>query len=123
MVILDIERFIRFDEAKPAIRSLADSGHARVLLVCLKAGQALRDHRSASQVMAHFLRGRAIFFADGVPQEAAPGSMILLEPGRFHRIQAVEDCVALVIMAPHPAREGYPRDQVDRIIPQAGRDA
>ena len=102
------------------VHSLADSGHARVLLICLKAGQALKDHRSASQVIAHFLKGRSIFYADGVPKDAGPGSIILLEPNHFHRIEAVEDAVVLAIMAPHPAREGYPRDQIDRIIQRSG---
>jgi quercetin dioxygenase-like cupin family protein len=116
---LDIESFIRFDDARPAVHALADSGHARLMLVCLKAGQSLKDHRSASQVIAHFLKGRAIFYADGVPSDASAGTVALLEANRFHRIEAVSDCVVLVIMAPHPARDGYPRDQMDRIIPRS----
>lgn len=120
MLQLDLESQIRFDDTRPMVHALADSGHARVMLVCLKAGQALKDHRSASQVIAHFLRGRAIFYADGVPQDAAAGAIVLLEPNRFHRIEAATDCVVLVIMAPHPAREGYPRDQIDRIIQRSG---
>lgn len=120
MLLLDLATYIKFDESRPAVHALADSGHARVMLVCLKAGQALRDHRSASQVIAHFLHGRGVFYADGVAREASAGSIILLEPNHFHRIEAVEDCVVLVTMAPHPAREGYPREQIDRIIPRSG---
>ena len=123
MLQIDIESSIKFDENRPAVHALADSGHARVMLVCLKAGQSLKDHRSASQVIVQFIKGRGLFFADGVPAQAAPGSLILLEANRFHRLEAVEDCVALVIMAPHPAREGYPRGQVDRIIPRSGPHA
>jgi quercetin dioxygenase-like cupin family protein len=118
MVTLKLDDYIKFDDARPAVQSLADSGHARLMLVCMKAGQALRDHKSASQVMAQFLRGRARFVADGVPREAAAGELVLLEAHRFHRIEAIEDTVILVTMAPHPAREGYPRDQIDRIIPR-----
>jgi quercetin dioxygenase-like cupin family protein len=116
MLNLDVESLVRFDDTKPAVHPLADSGHARVMLLCVKAGQVLKDHRSTSQVIFHFVRGRAIVFVDGVPQDASAGSLLLLEPNRFHRVEAQEDCVALVIMAPHPAREGYPRDQIDRII-------
>jgi len=116
MLKLDLESCIRFDDARPAVVPLADSGHARVMLVCLKAGQGLRDHRSASQVIAHFLRGAAVLYVDGVGQEAGPGTLHLVEPNRFHRIEARDETVALVIMAPHPAHEGYPRDQIDRII-------
>ncbi len=116
MVTVQIDQLIRFDDAKPHVQTLADSGHARIMLVCMKAGQALRDHKSASQVIAHFLRGKARFVADGVPHEAVAGDLILLEAHRFHRIEATEETVILVTMSPHPAREGYPRDQIDRII-------
>jgi quercetin dioxygenase-like cupin family protein len=120
---LDIESRIKFDDARPAVHALADSGHARLMLVCLRAGQTLKDHHSSSQVHAHFLRGRARFYADGLPQEAGAGTIVLLEANHFHRIEAVEDTVVLVTMAPHPAREGYPRDEMDRIVPRSGPNA
>lgn len=119
MLTYDIERLVRFDEAKPAVHGVADSGHARVMLVCLRAGQVLKDHRSSSQVIAHFLKGKGLFIADGTPHEASAGTMLLLEPAHFHRIEAIDDCVILVTMTPHPGYEGYPRDQVDRLIPRA----
>ncbi len=124
-VALTIDSFVRFDDEKPAIHTLAESGHARLLLVCLKAGQVLKDHKSASQVAAHFLRGSGVFAVDGTPAQAEPGTIFLVEPGRFHRIHAATECVVLVILTPHPAGERYPRDQRDRIVSaahsQAGR--
>jgi len=119
MLEFEIDALIKFDDTKPAVHGVADSGHARVMLVCLKAGQVLKDHRSSSQVIAHFLRGRGIFVADGTPHEAPAGTIHFLEPAHFHRIEAIEDCVVLVTMTPHPGREGYPRDQIDRLIPRA----
>ena len=120
MLQLVPESLIRFDDIKPSIITLADSGHARVLLVCLKKGQMLGDHKSASQISAWFLRGKGTFYADGHPAEAGPGCLILLEANRFHRIHAEEDCVVLVTMTPHPARDRYPQDQIDRIVSRAG---
>ena len=119
MLKYNLESLIRFDDAKPAVHGVADSGHARVMLVCLRAGQVLKDHRSSSQVIAHFLKGKGIFVADGSPHEASAGTILFLEPARFHRIEAIEDCVVLVAMTPHPGHEGYPRDQIDRLIPRA----
>jgi quercetin dioxygenase-like cupin family protein len=121
---LAIDSFARFDDEKPAIHTLAESGHAKLLLVCLKAGQVLKDHKSSSQVTAHFLRGSGVFAVDGTPARGEPGTLFLVAPGRFHRIHADSDCVVLVILTPHPAGERYPRDQRDRIVsaspPQAG---
>jgi len=114
-----LESLVRFEAARPAIIPIAESGHCRQVLVCLKAGQKLADHKSASQVTAHFLRGRGVFYADGQPVEAGSGSLIVLEPGRFHRIHAEEDSVILVTMTPHPARDRYPADQIDRIVGRA----
>lgn len=119
MIDVSLPSLIRFDEARPSIIPVADSGNARVLLICLRAGQVVKDHRSASQVIAHCLSGRVSFFTDGVPREMAPGTLALVEPNRFHRLEAAEESVLLVIMTPHPSREGYPRDQVDRIISRA----
>ena len=121
MIEFSLESLIRFDDARPAIISVADSGHARILLLCLRAGQILKDHRSTSQVMVFGLRGRAAFFADGVAHEVRPGVCVILEPGHFHRVEASEEAVLLVVMSPHPSREGYPRDQIDRIIFRGGK--
>lgn len=38
MLSYQIESLIRFDETRPVVHSIADSGHARVMLVCLKGG-------------------------------------------------------------------------------------
>lgn len=114
--VLSLESFVRFDDEKPAIHTLAESGHARLVLICMKAGQVLKDHKSASQVTAHFLRGSGVFAVDGTPAPAEPGTIFLVEPGRFHRIHATTECVALVILTPHPAGDRYPRDQRDRIV-------
>lgn len=116
MPALAIESFVAFDPVKPAIHTLAESGHARLLLICMKAGQVLKDHKSASQVTAHFLRGSGVFAVDGTGFPAEPGNLFLVEPGRFHRIHATTDCVVLVILTPHPAGERYPREQRDRIV-------
>ncbi len=100
----EISAWQRFDEGGPFIRALAESPHARVLLVCLRAGQALRDHRSSSQVIAAFLRGSGRFVVDQEAMDAKEGSVFLVDPDRFHRIHAAEDCVVLVTMTPHPGR-------------------
>lgn len=113
---LSLESFVRFDDEKPAIETLAESGHARLVLVCMRAGQVLKDHKSASQVTAHFLRGNGVFAVDGTAAEAGPGTLFFVEPGRFHRIHATTECVVLVILTPHPAGDRYPRDQYDRIV-------
>jgi len=118
MLELHLQEHIRFDDARPMVHALVDSGHCRLLLVCLKAGQALKDHRSASQVIAQCLQGEGLFYGDGVPMEIKQGSVVVLEPGHFHRMEGRTDCVILVTLSPHPAREGYPRDQIDRLIPR-----
>lgn len=116
MVQLELEALVKFEDTRPAVHPVADSGHARVLLVCMKEGQGLKDHRSTSQVMAHCLKGAVIFYADGVPSKLEAGSVAFVEPNHFHRMEARSESVVLVVMAPHPAREGYPREHLDRII-------
>jgi quercetin dioxygenase-like cupin family protein len=122
MIRFKLGTLIRFDDGGPAVQSVAESGHTRVTLITLKAGQGLKDHRTACQVCLQLLQGTAVVIEEGKSLEAGEGDLILIPPGAKHRVEAVADCAILAILTPHPARAQYPPDQVDRIVPRLPHD-
>ena len=123
MIRFKLDDLIRFDGSAPHLQSVAESGHCRVTLICLKEGQSLKDHRTACQVAIHLLRGTAHIVEEGKSLLAVEGDLVLIPPGARHRVEAEGDCALLAILAPHPARKQYPEDQVDRWIPHAPHEA
>lgn len=118
--LADLEQF---DDRAPSLMTLLESGHTRVLLVAMRPGQGLKDHRAPCQVSVHMLKGKALLLEAGKPTPVQAGDLLFLPAGAVHRLEAIEECAALVTLSPHPAGEGYPKDQRDRLVPQASHEA
>lgn len=122
MIRFRLGSLIHFDDGGPAVQTVAESGHTRVTLITLKAGQGLKDHRTACQVSLQILRGNAVVIEEGKSLQAGEGDLLLIPPGSRHRIEAEVDCAILAILTPHPARSQYPPDQIDRLFPRLPHD-
>jgi quercetin dioxygenase-like cupin family protein len=123
MIRFKLDDLVRFDDQAPSLVTLLESGHTRVLLVAMRPGQKLKDHRAPSQVTVHVLKGTALLLEGGRPTPLQAGDLVFLPPGAVHRLEATEECAALVTLSPHPAGEAYPKDQRDRLVPQARHEA
>jgi len=119
MLRFGIDALISYGDTQPSVQTLFESGHSRVLLICARAGQRLAEHRSPCQVALHVIRGTTLFFEGARSLEISAGDLVALPPHAPHRFEAVSDSVILAILAPHPARDRYPEDQVNRIVPKA----
>jgi quercetin dioxygenase-like cupin family protein len=53
------------------------------------------------------VRGRVTIEVSGERAECAAGTLVAFEPGERHSLDALEDCVLLLVLAPWPAREHY----------------
>ncbi len=115
-VLFDFRALTTFDERKPYVLTLAESGGARLLLVMLRAGQSLAPQPLASETSAQALRGRLrLTVGGGVGLgvgEAPPGSvaatelragrLALIEAHTGYRFDALSDAVVLLSLTPSP---------------------
>jgi quercetin dioxygenase-like cupin family protein len=88
--------------------TLARDGHATLVLVALRKGAAMREHRAPSAASVVVLSGRVAFVADRDPArtELTPGSLAVFSPDVTHALEALEDAACLVTIGgrerPHP---------------------
>ena len=80
--------------------TLAHDQHLTVVLVALRKGEKMREHRAPVGAALVLLSGRARFMAgrDGSPTELEPGSLAVFAHEVSHAVEALEDAVYLVII-------------------------
>lgn len=78
--------------------TLARDGHATMVLVALRKGAAMRDHRAPSAASVLVLSGRVAFVASREPKrtELAAGSLAAFSPDVTHSLEALEDATYLI---------------------------
>jgi len=93
------------------IRSLLDLSNAPVVHQSLAeatipaGGQTRRHHHKRSEELYYVLSGRGVMEIDGATQEVAGGDAILIPPGAWHQIRAMEPLSFLCCCAPPYAHE------------------
>ncbi|MGA6826967.1 cupin domain-containing protein [Nitrospira sp. NS4] len=72
----------------------------RVMLVALRAGASLSSHRAAGPITVQVLEGRITFSAESQAVTLTEGQMLSLRAGLPHAVEAPEDAVFLLTVAP-----------------------
>jgi uncharacterized protein (DUF2249 family) len=99
---LDINKLIEFKDDKFNPVVLVNEPDARVVLLCLRAGQKVPEHSAAGVVTVQGITGHATFYDGDEPCEMFAGMLVRLEPGRPHRVEAHEDAALLVTITKIP---------------------
>ena len=93
------------------IRSLLDLSNAPVrnqslAEASLPAGAEIERHyHRVSEEFYYLTGGRGLMEIDGVEREVSPGDAILIPPGAWHRIRAIESLQFLCCCAPPYSHE------------------
>jgi len=101
----ELERELRSDEAylrgDHTARTLAHEPDLRVVLIAMKAGGRLEEHRAKAAASVHVLSGEVrVGLPDKVVKLPA-GSFLLLEPGLRHAVEAeLESAFLLTLGGP-----------------------
>lgn len=114
MQILDINDLIEFNDQKFNAVVLANKPDMRLVLLCLRAGQQVPEHSAMGSITVQAITGRATFYDGDEQYEMYAGSLVRLDAGRAHRVEAHTDTALLVTMIktrralerppdPHPA--------------------
>jgi quercetin dioxygenase-like cupin family protein len=109
LIVFDLRALSHYQDAGPAVTVLSDTGDACTVLFAFKAGQHLEEHRASSQILVQVLRGRITFTAEGTTVPAHVGTLLQLEAGVPHSLEALTNAVVLLILTPSPARHGLDR--------------
>jgi quercetin dioxygenase-like cupin family protein len=106
LIVFDLRALTRYEDAGPAVTVLSDTGDACTVLLALKAGQGLEEHQTSSQILVQVLRGQISFTARGAMVPAHAGTLLQLESGVPHSLDALTNAVVLLILTPSPANHG-----------------
>ncbi len=106
-IIFDLKDLTQFGWSGPVATILADTGAAQVVLLALRAGQAVRDVRTPSQMIAQCLRGRATVQIGEASQALRAGLVALVEADTHHSFVASTDCVLLLTLTPSPEHRAH----------------
>ena len=93
------------------IRSLLDLSNAPVQNQSLAeaslpaGGETERHYHKLSEEIYYLTAGRGLMEIDGVEREVSPGDTILIPPGAWHQIRAIEPLEFLCCCAPPYAHE------------------
>lgn len=94
-----LERQVRFDHQHPATVQLETTLPGQVLLIGLRAGQQLREHRVATPITIQVLRGEGTLTAEHASYPARAGLLLPLAAQVVHGATAETDLVLLVTRA------------------------
>src|SRR4051794_38445919 len=110
MQSLDINDLIEFKDQKFNPVMLVNGPDIRLVLLCLRAGQQVPEHCAAGSITVQSITGRATFYDGDDPHEIFSGSLVRLDAGRAHRVEAHTDAPLLVTMVKTPRAVERPRE-------------
>ena len=79
--------------------SLVKDDALNILLMVLKKGARLAEHRTKGPIAVHVLSGSVRFNARGRSAELSPGSIAALDREVVHELEALEESIVLLITA------------------------
>ena len=107
---VDLNDLIEFDDRKVNPVVLANEPDVRLLLLCLRAGQRVPEHSAAGSITVQSVTGRATFYDGEEACEMFAGSLVRLEAGQPHSVEAHTDAALLVTLI-KPSKAGQSRGE------------
>ncbi len=81
-------------------KTLAKYPDFRIVLVCMKAGSHMNDHKAEARISIQALRGKVLLHVpDRKPMELSTGQLLTLDCGMHHDVEAVEESAFLLTVA------------------------
>jgi uncharacterized protein (DUF2249 family)/quercetin dioxygenase-like cupin family protein len=99
---LDITNLIEFSDRKFNPVVLVNAPDLRLVLICLRAGQQVPEHSAAGGITVQAIAGRVTFYGGDEACEMLAGTLVRLDAGRAHRVEAHTDAALLVTMVKTP---------------------
>jgi quercetin dioxygenase-like cupin family protein len=84
-------------------RVLFSSPECRLIVLDLRTGESLADHRVRERAVIQVVSGRVVIESAGGTVECPAGTLVTFEPGERHALRGLEDTRMLLMLAPWPA--------------------
>jgi quercetin dioxygenase-like cupin family protein len=107
----DAPRVATVGRSKP--RVLFSESECRAVVIDLRAGEQMGDHAVHERAMIEVVSGRITITCRDEAAECESGTLINLEPGEHHAINALADSQLLLLLAPWPAKEHNVEGEAD----------
>jgi quercetin dioxygenase-like cupin family protein len=83
-------------------KTLAKHSDFRIVLLFMKAGTLMQEHKTDARISIHALSGRLLIKLDEQTVELPAGHLLVLEKGLSHDVKAIEESVFLLSISwPH----------------------
>jgi quercetin dioxygenase-like cupin family protein len=92
----------------------SQDGVRRIVLIGLKAGEALGDHQVKESALVLILDGTARVEAGDKGVDAGPGELFEFDPDEQHSVTSEDGARLLLLLAPWPGEGHYRGDPVER---------
>lgn len=91
-------------------KTLVKHSDFRIVLMFMKAGTLMQEHKTDARLSIHALSGRLLIKLDGQTVELPAGHLLVLEKGLMHDVSALEESVFLLSISwPHGVDEELQR--------------
>ena len=86
-------------------RVLFSSPECRAVVIDLRSGEELGDHRVHERAVVEVVAGRVSIESSEETVECETGTLVTFDPGEHHTVHALADARLLLLLAPWPAAE------------------
>jgi quercetin dioxygenase-like cupin family protein len=90
-------------------KTLVKHSDFRIVLMFMKAGTLMQEHKTDARISLHALSGRLLIKLDSETVELPAGHLLVLEKGLSHDVKALEESVFLLSISwPHGDEQALP---------------
>jgi uncharacterized protein (DUF2249 family)/quercetin dioxygenase-like cupin family protein len=108
---LDINDLVEFTDERFNAVVLINKPDMRLMLLCMRAGQKVPEHKASGSITVQAVSGRATFHGGEEACEMCAGTIVRLEAGRPHSVEAHTDAALLVTMIKPTKKTPESRDE------------
>ena len=96
--IKSLKETASWEHAHNSARTLTRKGRLRVVLTAMRAGALLTEHRAAGEASIQAVTGHLRVHLSAETVDLPAGSLIVLEPGAPHSVEALEESAFLLTL-------------------------
>lgn len=93
MIKANLRENLSYDDNKPVLTVMFDSGFSREIRIVLKKDQVMKEHQTPFPIVVEVVEGRIKFGVEGKSTELKKGDLVALNGGVPHDLQGKEESI------------------------------